>query len=31
VLDLQPDTTAAAPLAATARSLHDDAGSWQSS
>jgi hypothetical protein len=31
VLDLRPDTTAAEPLAATARGLHDDAGSWQSS
>ena len=31
VLDLQPDTTAAEPLVATARGLHDDAGSWQSS
>ena len=31
VLDLQPDTTAAATLAGAARGLHDDAGSWQSS
>jgi hypothetical protein len=31
VLELQPDTSAAEPLAATARGLHDDAGSWQSS
>jgi hypothetical protein len=31
VLDLQPDTTAAGPVAASARSLHDDAGSWQAS
>jgi hypothetical protein len=31
VQDLQPDTTAAAPLAATARDLHDKARSWQSS
>ena len=31
VLDLKPDTTAAQPLAATARSLHDDAGGWQAS
>ena len=31
VLELDPQTTSAEPLAATARSLHDDAGSWQSS
>jgi hypothetical protein len=31
VLELNPDTTSAEPLAATARSLHDDAGSWQAS
>jgi hypothetical protein len=31
VLELQPDATSAEPLAATARGLHDDAGSWQSS
>ena len=31
VLELKPDETSAEPLAATARSLHDDAGSWQSS
>jgi hypothetical protein len=31
VLELQPDTSSAEPLAATARGLHDDAGSWQSS
>ena len=31
VLELQPDSTAAEPVAASARSLHDDAGSWQSS
>jgi hypothetical protein len=31
VLELQPDTTSADALAATARGLHDDAGSWQSS
>ena len=31
VLELKPDETGAEPLAATARSLHDDAGSWQSS
>jgi hypothetical protein len=31
VLDLQPDTTAAAALAGTAAGLHEDARSWQSS
>jgi hypothetical protein len=31
VLDLQPDSTSAEPVAASARSLHDDAGSWQAS
>ena len=31
VLELLPDQTSAQPLAATAASLHDDAGSWQSS
>jgi hypothetical protein len=31
VLDLQPDTTQSEPVAASARSLHDDAGSWQAS
>jgi hypothetical protein len=31
VLELKPDTTAAEPVAASARSLHDDAGSWQAS
>ena len=31
VLDLQPDTTQSAPVAARAGSLHDDAGSWQAS
>ncbi len=31
VLELQPDSTPAQPLAATARDLHDDAGSWQAS
>jgi hypothetical protein len=31
VLELKPDTTSADALAATARGLHDDAGSWQSS
>jgi hypothetical protein len=31
VLELQPDTKAAEPVAASARSLHDDAGSWQAS
>jgi len=31
VLELKPDTTAAAPLAKTARDLHHDAGSWQAS
>jgi len=31
VLELKPDETGAEPLAATARGLHDDAGSWQSS
>ena len=31
VLELRPDTSAAEPLAARARSLHDDAGSWQAS
>jgi hypothetical protein len=30
VLELKPDT-AAGPVAASARSLHDDAGSWQAS
>jgi hypothetical protein len=28
VLELKPDTTHAEPVAATARDLHDDAGSW---
>jgi hypothetical protein len=28
VLELQPDTTHAEPVAAQARDLHDDAGSW---
>jgi hypothetical protein len=28
VRELTPDTTHAEPVAATARSLHDDAGSW---
>jgi hypothetical protein len=31
VLELQPDTTAAQPVADNARSLHDDAGSWMGS
>ena len=31
VLELQPDSTSAEPVAASARSLHDDAGSWQAS
>ena len=31
VLELQPDTSAAEALVGTARGLHDDAGSWQSS
>lgn len=31
VLELQPDGTAAEPLAKTARDLHDDAGGWQAS
>jgi hypothetical protein len=28
VLELKPDTTHAEPVAAAARDLHDDAGSW---
>jgi hypothetical protein len=31
VLELQPDTTQSEPLAASAASLHDDAGSWMAS
>jgi hypothetical protein len=31
VLDLQPDTTTSAPVAARAAGLHDDAGSWMGS
>jgi hypothetical protein len=31
VLELQPDSTAAVQLAATAGGLHDDAGGWQAS
>jgi hypothetical protein len=31
VLELLPDETAAEPVAASARSLHDDAGSWMGS
>ncbi|HWK26974.1 MAG TPA: hypothetical protein VNS09_10440 [Solirubrobacter sp.] len=31
VLELQPDATAAEPVAKTARDLHDDAGSWMAS
>ena len=31
VLELRPDSTSAEPVAASARSLHDDAGSWQAS
>jgi hypothetical protein len=31
VLELQPDTTHAEPVAAHAANLHDDAGSWMAS
>lgn len=31
VLELQPDTTGAEPVAKAARDLHEDAGGWQAS